>query len=59
MCATTTYPEAIPIKKINDKTIVDMLINFFIQYGIPKMVQSDQGSNFTFDLLKNAMKQLR
>lgn len=58
MCATTRYPDAIPIKKINAKTIVDKIINFFTLYGIPKIVQSDQGSNFTSDLFKNSMKQL-
>ena len=58
MCATTRFPTAIAIKKINAKVIVDNLVNFFTQYGIPKIVQSDQGSNFTSDLFKSVMKQL-
>lgn len=58
MCATTRYPEAIPVKKISARIIVDKLINFFTVYGIPKIVQSDQGSNFTSGLFKEVMKKM-
>lgn len=38
MCACTRYPEAILIRKISAKIIVDKLISFFTQYEIPKVV---------------------
>ena len=46
MCATTRFPEAIILKNIKAKTIVKALITFFTFVGLPKSVQSDQGSNF-------------
>lgn len=58
MCATTRYPEAFPVKKINAKIITDKLISFFTVYGIPKIVQSDQGSNFTSELFREVMRKM-
>lgn len=58
MCATTRYPEAIPLKKIGTKDVVNVLLKFFTQYGIPKYVQSDQGTNFTSSLFKQVMQEL-
>ena len=46
MCASTRVPEAIPLRNIKTKTIVRALVKFFTFVGLPKSVQSDQGSNF-------------
>lgn len=46
MCASTRFPEAIPLRNIKAKTIIDSLIKFFTLVGLPKSIQSDQGSNF-------------
>lgn len=54
----TRYPEAIPLKRITTKNVVKALIKFFTQVGLPTMVQSDQGSNFTSGLFEQVMKSL-
>ena len=46
MCASTRFPEAMPLRNIKAKTIVRALVKFFTFVGLPKSVQSDQGSNF-------------
>ena len=46
MCTSTRFPEAIPLRNISVKTIVKALIKFFTVVGLPKSIQSDQGSNF-------------
>ena len=46
MCASTRFPEAIPRRNIKTKNIVKALVRFFTFVGLPKSVQSDQGSNF-------------
>ena len=48
MCASTCFPEAIPLRIINTKTIVKTLVKFFTFVGLPKSIQSDQGLNFMF-----------
>lgn len=55
MCCSTRYPEAIPLRSISAKTVVPALIKFFTILGFPKVLQSDQGSNFTSKLFKNVM----
>lgn len=54
----TRYPDAIPMSKINSRNIVRALIRFFAQVGIPREIQSDQGSNFTSKVFKEAMSRL-
>ena len=46
MCASTTFPEAIPLRNIKAKSIVKALTKFFTLVGLPSSIQSDQGSNF-------------
>ena len=58
MCATTRYPEAIPLRRITAKVIVPALIKFFTQFGLPRELQSDQGSNFTSGIFKKVMNTL-
>ncbi|XP_076049782.1 uncharacterized protein LOC143030516 [Oratosquilla oratoria] len=56
-CATR-YPEAIPLRRITAKNVVRALIHFFTQVGLPTVVQSDQGSNFTSRLFNQVMESL-
>ena len=58
MCATTRYPEAIPLKNITTKTIVKVLLKYFTSFGIPKEIQSDRGTNFTSDLFSSILREL-
>lgn len=46
MDTATRFPEAIPLKKVTSRYVVDALLQFFTRYGLPREVQSDQGSNF-------------
>ncbi len=46
MCAATRYPEAIPLRSLRAKAIVKALTLFFSTFGLPKVMQTDQGTNF-------------
>ena len=58
MCASTRFSETIPLRNISAKTIVKALIKFFILVGLPKSIQSDQGSNFMSGLFQQVMDEL-
>ena len=58
MCASTRFPEAIPLRNIKARTIVKALIKFFTLVGLPKSIQSDQGSNFMSGLFQQVMHEL-
>ena len=47
MDMATRFPEAIPISNITARNVIKELLMFFTRFGLPKEVQSDQGSNFT------------
>ena len=58
MCASIRFLEAIPLRNIKAETIVKALTKFFTLVGLPKSIQSDQGSNFTSDLFQEVMYDL-
>ena len=58
MCDSTRFPEAIPSRNITTKTIVRALVKFFTFVGLPKSVQSDQGSNFMSGVFQQVMHEL-
>ena len=58
MCASTRFPEAIPLRNIKTKNIVRALEKFFTFVGLPKSVQSDQGSNFKSGIFLQVMHEL-
>lgn len=58
MCAATRFPEAIPLRKITAKVVVKALIKFFTTFGLPKVVQTDQGTNFLSKLCSQVFKTL-
>ena len=58
MCVSTRFPEAIPLRNIKAKTIVQALTKFFTLVGLPKSIQSDQGSNFMSGLFQQVMHKL-
>ncbi|XP_063408799.1 uncharacterized protein LOC134692279 [Mytilus trossulus] len=58
MCTSTRFPEAIPLRNIKTPTIVKALIKFFTLVGLPKSIQSDQGSNFMSGLFQQVVYQL-
>ena len=61
MCVSTRFPEAIPLRNIKTKTIVQTdkaLVKFFTFVGLPKSAQSDQGSNFMSGVFQQVMHKL-
>ena len=58
MCTSTRFPEAIPLRNIKTKSIVKALIKFLTFVGLPKSVQSDQGSNFISGIFQQVMHEL-
>ncbi|GFT61512.1 hypothetical protein TNCV_4271961 [Trichonephila clavipes] len=46
----TRWAEAIPVKEISAKTTCNVLLKIYTQTGFPKMICSDQGTNFTSKL---------
>ena len=57
-CTSTRFPEAIPLRNIKTKSIVKALIKFFTFVGLPKSVQSDQGSNLMSGIFQQVMHEL-
>ena len=58
ICPTTRYPIAIPLRNISAKNVVNALMKVFTNFGIPKEIQSDRGSNFTSELFVRILKEL-
>ena len=58
MCVATRFPEAIPLRKITSPVIVKALIRLFSLFGLPKVIQSDQGTNFMSRIFAQVLKQL-
>ena len=47
----TRYPEAVPVNAIDAEHIAEELVKIFARVGIPEEILTDQGSNFTSQLL--------
>ena len=59
MGTATRFPEAIPLRNIKAPNIVKGLIKFFTGLeGLPKSIQSDQGSNFLSGVFQQVMYEL-
>ena len=59
MCASTRFPEAVPLRNITTKTVVQALTKFFTLVGLPKSIQSDQGSNFMSGIFLQVVHELQ
>ncbi len=59
MCLATRFPSAYPLRTITSRSIVRALSQFMSVFGIPRIIQSDQGANFTSHLFQQVLKQLR
>lgn len=58
MCASTRFPEAIPLRRITTPIITKALVKFFSLFGLPKVVQTDQGTNFMSKAFAQALRTL-
>lgn len=58
MCQVTRYPAAYALQAITTKSVVKAFTKFMSVFGIPKKIQTDQGSNFTSHMFAEILKQL-
>lgn len=58
MCSATSFPEAIPLRKITASVVIKALVKFFSTFGLPKVVQTDQGTNFLSKLFSQVLTTL-
>ena len=54
----TRWPEAVPLKSIDAGHVAEELMVLFSRVGVPKEILTDQGSNFTSQLLKEVYRLL-
>lgn len=54
MCVITRFPEAVPLRNITANAIT----KFFTTFGLPKVVQTDQGTNFLSKIFRQTLKAL-
>lgn len=59
ICQSTRYPVAYPLRTITAQSVVHALSQFISIFGIPKIIQTDQRSNFTSHVFSQVLKQLR
>uniref|UniRef100_A0A669F703 Gypsy retrotransposon integrase-like protein 1 n=1 Tax=Oreochromis niloticus TaxID=8128 RepID=A0A669F703_ORENI len=59
MCAATRFPEAIPLRTLKAKNVVKALTKFFSTFGLPRVVQTDQGTNFMSKVFAQVLKELK
>ena len=54
----TRYPEAVPMKSVDAEKVAEELVKLFARVGIPGEILTDQGSNFTSQLLAELYRML-
>jgi len=58
MCSATRFPEAIPLRSLKSPNIVKALVKCCTTFVLPKVIQSDKGTNFTSRVFRKAMNEL-
>ena len=58
MCLYTKYPEAIPLRGVDNETVLEAMIEIFSRHGLPKTILTDQGSVFMSKLTSQLWKTL-
>ena len=58
ICQSNRYPAAYPLQNITAKSVVKALSQFVSVFGIPKVIQTDRGTNFTSQLFGEVLKRL-
>lgn len=58
MDVSTRFIEVFPLRNISAKSVLDCLLKFFPQFGLPREIQSDQGSNFMSGVFQAVMREL-
>ena len=58
MCLYIKYPEAIPLRRVDNHTILEAMLEIFARHGIPKTILTDQGSVFMSKLTQQLYQTL-
>lgn len=58
ICQVTRYLAAYLLRSITTKSVMKALTQFISIFGLPKIIQSDQGSNFTSSMFAEVLRQL-
>ena len=56
MCLFSKYPEAIPLKKCDNETVLEAMFDIFSRHGLPKTILTDQGSVFCSHITRHMCK---
>lgn len=59
MCASTSLPEAVLLQNISAQVISKALFMFLNMFSLPKVVQTDKGTNFTSKVFSQVLKTLK
>ncbi len=59
MCQATRYPAAYAIRRITTKAVCESFNSVHIYFGISKIIQSDNGTNFTSRMFAEVLKVLK
>ena len=59
MCQTTRYPAAYALRSIKVKPVVKALSQFISIFGLPTVIQSDRGTNFTSKTFSQILRLLK
>ena len=54
----TRYPEAVALRTIDANAVAEELLAFFARVGVPEEILTDQGTNFTSQLLREVYRLL-
>ena len=54
----TKYPEAVPLRRVDARSVADALTKIFSRLGIPGEILTDQGSNFMSSLMTEVFRML-
>ncbi|XP_038074478.1 uncharacterized protein LOC119742537 [Patiria miniata] len=54
----TRYPEAIPLRNIETVTVAEAMVDVFTRVGLPNEILTDQGSQFTSELMREISRLL-
>ena len=55
---STRYPEAVPLPSIETTRVTEALVNVFTRMGVPREILTDQGAQFTSDLMREVSRLL-
>lgn len=54
----TRYPEAVALSDIETERVAEALVDVFSRVGVPRKILTDQGSQFTSDVMKEVSRLL-